>query len=68
MSGKTKSKTAQTPAKTTARRGEGVPVAPTNAQQTQRWLKWWLPDDTSFAGLKLHGNTTWELVQNNFPI
>ena len=25
----------------------------------QRLLKWWLPDDTSFAGLKLHDNTTW---------
>lgn len=59
MSGKTKSKTAKTPKKTIARRGEGVPVAPTNAQQVQRLLGWWLPDDASFAGLKRHGNTTW---------
>ncbi len=59
MSGKTKSKTAKTSTKTTSKRGEGLPVAPTNARQMQRLLKWWLPDDTCFAGLKRHGNTTW---------
>ena len=54
MSGKAKSKTAKTPKP----RGDGPPESPTNAEQMPRWLKWWLPDDASFAGLKRHGNTT----------
>lgn len=67
MSGKTNAKTASKSArtlkkiskKTAAKGGKSSRATPTNAQQMQKLLKWWLPDDASFAELKPHGNTSW---------